>query len=142
MSAFFCKKSAYFAENSAFTQSSNERFFNSVFTFCKIKGGSYENLSFTDYASGIQLPDCSILAMNRKIDNEVTNWLHDIGYIFLLSSLVSIINGSRVTTTYFYEGLPKIQKWEIHPSEFRPISGDWDELGIPNLARMSLIKFY
>ena len=62
--------------------------------------------------------------------------------LFLLSSLVNIINGSGVTTTSFYKELPKIQKWEIHLSEFFPISGDWDELGIPNLARMSLIKCY
>ena len=28
------------------------------------------------------------------------------------------------------------------PSEFFLISGDWDELGIPNLAWMSLMKCY
>ena len=27
-------------------------------------------------------------------------------------------------------------------SEFCPISGDWGELGIPNLARMSQMKCY
>ena len=36
----------------------------------------------------------------------------------------------------------EIQKSEIHPSVFCPISGDWDEIGIPNLARMSLMKSY
>ena len=34
---------------------------------------------------------------------------------------------------------PEIQKSEIPPSEFCPISRDWDELGIPNLAKISLI---
>ena len=29
------------------------------------------------------------------------------------------------------------RKWEIPSSEFCPISGDWGELWIPNLARMS-----
>ena len=38
----FCKKSAFFAQNSTFTQSNSVRavleFFSSVFSFCKIKG--------------------------------------------------------------------------------------------------------
>ena len=38
--------------------------------------------------------------------------------------------------------LPEIRKLEIPPSEFCPISGDWNELEIPNVARMSLIKCY
>ena len=37
---------------------------------------------------------------------------------------------------------PEIRKSEIPPSEFCPTSGDWCELGIPNLARMSLMKCY
>ena len=37
---------------------------------------------------------------------------------------------------------PEIRKSEIPLSEFCPISGDWDELWIPNLARMSLIECY
>ena len=36
----------------------------------------------------------------------------------------------------------EIQKLEIPPSPFYPISGDWGKLGIPNLARMSLIDCY
>ena len=32
---------------------------------------------------------------------------------------------------------PEIRKLEMTPSEFRPISGDWSELGIPNLAEIS-----
>ena len=42
----------------------------------------------------------------------------------------------------FTRDWPEIQKSEIPPSEFFSISGDWGELGIPNLKRMSLIKFY
>ena len=37
---------------------------------------------------------------------------------------------------------PEIWKSEIPPSEFFPISGDLGKLGIPNLARTSLIKCY
>ena len=67
---------------------------------------------------------------------------------FLLSSLVTgkfhvkIITGSGVITIFFYKDWPEIQKSEIPPSEFCPISGDWGKLGKPNLARISLTKFY
>ena len=37
---------------------------------------------------------------------------------------------------------PEIRKLEIPLSELCPISGDWGELGVPNLTRMSLTKYY
>ena len=40
----------------------------------------------------------------------------------------------------FVRDSPK--KSEILPSEFCPISGDWGELGIPDLANIFLIKCY
>ena len=42
----------------------------------------------------------------------------------------------------FITDWPEIWKSEIPPSEFCPRSGDWGKWGIPNLARMSLLKFY
>ena len=54
-----------------------------------------ENISFTDYASGIQLPDCSKLAVNWKNGNDVTIFRHGVSSnvfevaLFLLSSLVT-----------------------------------------------------
>ena len=42
----------------------------------------------------------------------------------------------------FIRDWPEIRKSEICPSEFCPISRNWSELGIPNLARASLIKCY
>ena len=42
----------------------------------------------------------------------------------------------------FIKGWPKIQKSEIPPSEFCPISWDLDKLGMPKLGQMFLIKFY
>ena len=52
---------------------------------------------------------------------------------------VNIITGSGVMTIFFDKGL---RKSDITRSEFCPIFGDRGELGIPNLARMSLIKCY
>ena len=37
---------------------------------------------------------------------------------------------------------PEIQKLEIPMSGFCAMYGDWGELGIPGLARMSLMKCY
>ena len=55
---------------------------------------------------------------------------------------VNIITGLELRELSFTRDLPVIQKSEIPLSEFCPISGDWDELGIPNLAQMSLLKSY
>ena len=53
---------------------------------------------------------------------------------------VNIITCSGVMLTF--KDWPETQKSEISTSEFCPISGDWSELGIPNSARMSLMKCY
>ena len=37
-----------------------------------------ENVSFTDYMSGLRFPDCSKLAKNPKNDNDVTICWYDI----------------------------------------------------------------
>ena len=61
---------------------------NSTFT-------NYENLSFTDHGSGIQLPDCSKLVIKWENDNVVTICRHGIIVIlfkiavFFLSSFVA-----------------------------------------------------
>ena len=69
--------------------------------------------------------------------------------LFLLSSLVtgpSFMSISLLVLELwqfsFIRDWPEIRKSEIPPSEFCPISGDWGELWIPNLARMSLIECY
>ena len=71
-------------------------------------------------------------------------------YVFFLLS--SLVTGSRFLSTSwlvlelwkfsFIKDWPEVRKSEIPPSEFCPISGDWGKLGIPNFARMSLIKSY
>ena len=40
----------------------------------------------------------------------------------------------------FYKGLTRNPEIGIPPSEFCPVSEDWDNLGIPNLARTFLMK--
>ena len=69
--------------------------------------------------------------------------------LFLLSSLgtgPSFMSISSLVLElwhfFFIMDWPEIRKSEITSSEFCPISGDWDKLWIPNLARMSLIECY
>ena len=69
--------------------------------------------------------------------------------LFLLSSLVTgpsfMLMSWLVQELWqfsFIRDWPEIWKSEIPPSEFYQISGEWGELGIPNLAQMFLIKCY
>ena len=66
------------------------------------------------------------------------------GAMFLLSHLATVhcsnfhvntITGSGIMAVFVYKKLTR--KWEIVniPSEFCPMSGDWDKSGIPNLAQ-------
>ena len=69
--------------------------------------------------------------------------------LFLLSSLVTGPSFMSISSLVlelwqftFIRDWSEIQKSEIPPSGFYPISGDTGELGIPNLGRMSLMKYY
>ena len=55
---------------------------------------------------------------------------------------VNIITGSWIMTISFIRDWPEIRKSEIPSSVFSPISEDWSELWIPNLARMPLTECY
>ena len=104
--------------------------------------------------SGIRPPDCSKLAENLKNDNDVTIFWHDLivkffwGYFVSLVKFrywYSIITGSGIMKFldfFFIRDWAEIWKSETPTSEFYPISGDWDHLWIPKLARMSLIECY
>ena len=67
--------------------------------------------------------------------------------LFLLLSLVTGPSFMSISSLVlelwqfsFIRDWPEIRKSEIPLSEFYPISGDWGELWIPNLAHMSLIE--
>ena len=69
--------------------------------------------------------------------------------LFFLSSLVTGPSFMSISSLVlelwqfsFIRDWAEIRKSDITPSEFCPISGDRGELGIPNLARMSLMKCY
>ena len=69
--------------------------------------------------------------------------------LFLLSNLVTCRSFMSISSLVlelwqfsFIRDWPEIRKSEIPPSEFCPISGDWGELWVPKLARMSLRECY
>ena len=110
-------------------------------------------VSFTDYASLIWLSHCSKLAINQKIDNDVTICRYDViviffgAILFFFLSLVTCRSFMSISSLvlelwqfYFKRDWAEIRKSEIPQSEFCPLSGEWGELRIPNLARMSLLK--
>ena len=132
-----------------------KKYFCSVFSFCKIKVTVDENLSFIDYESEIELPDCSKFAKTWKNSNDVTIFRHDIIVKIFLSRFIflvkfsywskfhdNIITGSGLMTFFFIRDWPEIWKSEIPSSEFSSILRGWVELEIPNLARISLMKSY
>ena len=90
-----------------------------------------------------------------KNDNDITICWYDVIVNFFLLHVVSlvtlscwskihvsIITGLEFGQFSFVRDWRNIQNSEIPPSKFCPISGDWSELAIPNLAQMSLMKCY
>ena len=139
MSAFLCKKLL-----KAIVWELCQRFFSSVFRFCKRKGYYYWKHIFCrlfvrNLASGL-------LQIGQK--SKKWQWRHNFltwrhrqlffGPCFMsLSSLVL-----ELRRFSFIRDWPEIQESEIPPSTFCPISWDWDQLWIPHLAQMSPIECY
>ena len=120
-----------------------------------MKGFYWWKCKFINDTSGIRLLGCSKLAINQKTDNDVITCRHDIILnffvvaIFLLSSIVTGSTFMSISLLVlelwqfsFMRDWPEIRNLEITPSEFFPISEDWGELGLPNLAWMSVMKCY
>ena len=123
MSAFYCKKLAFFVQKSTITQSNSVRAVLEIFEFCffvRQKFTVTENIPSADFVSGIRPPDCSKLAKNPKNDNNVTIFRHDVIIKFFWRCFVSlvkfsywsifhvnIITGSWIITIFFYKGLTR-----------------------------------
>ena len=114
-----------------------------------------ENKTFATSVSKIRPPDCSKLAKNAKNGDDVTIFdmtSLSIFFCVVLFFLSSLLTGSSFMSIsslalelWQFSSIrdwPDIRKSELPPSEFCPISGDWGELWILNLKRMSLIQCY
>ena len=97
----------------------------------------------------VRNPVSGLLQIGCKLEKR--NWSHFLHrqIFFFLSRLVTgpsfMLISSLVLELWqfpFIRDWPEKQKSEIPPSGFCPISGNWGNLGIPNLARISLIKCY
>ena len=94
-------------------------------------------LSIADHVSGIHLPDWSKLVINPFWRCCVPFFKLSYWSSFMLVSLVVL-----ELRLFFFRDWPEIWKSEIPPSEFSPIFGDWDKLGVPSLAQFFVIKSY
>ena len=94
--------------------------------------------------SGIGLPDCSGLVVNWKKLNDVTISDMVSSSIFLKLFRFSCHWSKVLELCQFFtiKDWSEIWKSKISPSKFSPISGDWGGVGIPNLARTSLLNCY
>ena len=101
-----------------------------------------ENISFTDYESWIQLPDCSKLVINRKNDTDFAICRHDVIVKFFWRYFVSritfsywskfhvnIITGSGVMTIFFDKGLTR-----------NPEMGNTTVRVFPNIWRLEQVR--
>ena len=69
--------------------------------------------------------------------------------LFPLSSLVTGLSFMSMSSLVlqlwqltFIKDWSEIWNSQVHPLEFCPIFGDWGKFGIPNLTRVSLMKYY
>ena len=132
-----------------------KRFFSSVCSFCKLKSYCWWKCKF--YRLCVQNLAFGLFQIGQKLKNinDVTISQHDLIakifdlILFFLSSLVTGPSSMSISSLIlelwhfsFIRDWQEIRKSEIPPSEFCPISRDWGESEIPNLAQMSLIKCY
>ena len=87
--------------------------------------------------------------MNSQFSDMISSWTFFDIALFLLLNLVTGSSFRLISSLalelwqYSYtRDWTEIRKLQITLSEFCPISGDWGELGIQNLAQTSLIKSY
>ena len=129
---------------------------SSVFRFCKI--GSYFLWKSKFYRVYIRNSAFGLLQSGNKLEkwqwhHNFMTWRHRQLFfelvLFLLSSLVTVPSFTSISSLVlelwqfsFIRVWQKIWKLEIHPSECCPISGEWGELEMPNLAQMFLMKCY
>ena len=112
-----------------------------------------ENISFTDHASWIWLPNCSKLAVYEKNYNEVIIYEREVIVNFFWRCRISLVKFSYwskfhvniitcpgVITIFAYKGSIRNQEIRNTSVWVLPISGDWRELGTPKLPRMFLMK--
>ena len=109
------------------------------------------------YGLCVRNPASGLLQIGRKLEKR--QWRHNFWHevivkffwlsFFFLPSLVidpSFMSISslviRLWQFLFIRDSPEIRKSEKPSSKFCPISGDWGDWRIPNLARTSLIKCY
>ena len=153
MSVFFAKKIAFLCPKNCFVRAVLG-FLVLFSVFVRQKVTINENIHFTDC---VWNPASWLLQTGQKSKkwryHNFLTWHHHpfffrTFFFVLMSSLVTGPSFMSISSLVlelwqfsFIRDWPEIRKWEIPPPEFCPISGNWDELWIPNLTRISLIEY-
>ena len=94
-------------------------------------------------------PKIKKMTMTSQFANMTSTSIFFDVVLFLLSILVTGPSFMSMSSPFlelwqfsFIRDWPEIRKSEIPTSEFFPISGDWGNLWIPHLVRMSLTECY
>ena len=104
----------FFVKNSTLTESNSVRaVLKFCFQFFYLKGTINENLSFIDDASGIQFPYWSELEINRKNDNKVTIFLHDIIVTFMTFFAVFLLPRLAIDARLMSISLLVLELWQF-----------------------------
>ena len=135
---FFCKKLPFFGKNSTFVY-------------------RYVSVYLYDNASGIRFPDSSKSAKNHKNDNDVPIFWHGVivFFFFFFDVVLFVLSGLVTGPSFMSISSLVLELWQFYfigidqKSENRNtstwvLSNIW-RLGlvrVPNLVRMSIIKFY
>ena len=152
MSTFFCKKSAFFGKNSTFTQRNSVKAVLEIFC-CRFLNHKSLLLQTIRPKSGFRIAPNWLKIGKTTMTSQLANMTLLPNFfdaaLFLLSSLIngpSFMSISSFVLKFwqfsFTRDWLEIRKSQILPSKFCSISGDWGKLGIPNLAKISLIKCY
>ena len=149
----------FFVQKSTFTQSNNVSCVRDLLVLFSVSGRQKvtitENIAFADC---VWNPTSRLFQIGEKFEkwqwrHNFLTWRHQIflRFLFLLSSLVTGPSFMSISSlvlelwnfgNFFIRDWPEIRNTEKPTSEFCPVSGDWNQLWIPNLARMSLIECY
>ena len=145
MSAFFCKKVAFFDQKRTFTPSNSVRrcvrdFLVLFSVFVRKKVTFTENITFADSVSGIRPPDCSKLTKNPKTNNDFTIFRHDVNGNFfdvVLFLLLSLVTGPSFISSLVLElwQFSFIRDWLTRNPEI----GNTPVWVLPNISRLGQV---
>ena len=128
-----------FWQNATHAANRKENLYNWITILIKISRRTFHGKTFLTWFRN-EFVSCIFPKILAKLT--IVSFSAVVVFLFKLSSWsifnANIITCSGVMTIFVYKGLTRNP--EIGNTPFRPISGDWGKLWIPNLVRIRLMK--